>query len=466
MITELFAKLKPYGQEHLLAFWEMLDEKGRAHLAHQINELDLPCLASLIPEYVLQKPQQMIPSDLTPPPYFPAVPTDALRARYAEAEAAGAALLRAGKVAILTVAGGQGTRLGFEGPKGTYPITPVAHKSFFQYNAETILRLNEKYGTTFTWYIMTSELNDQITRDFFASHNHFGLHPDKIVFFAQGTMPVISSEGKLLLENPSSLVLAPDGHGGTLLALRRKGCLDRMVREGTEYLSYFQIDNPLVTLADPLFIGLHHLEQSEMSARMLPKVGPFEKLGNFCMSNGRLTIIEYSDMPADLAEARNPDGSLKFICGSPAIHILSRSFIERLTADGRLNLPWHRADKKVPFINSQGDRVKPEENNAVKLESFIFDAVPMASRTLILEAAREDEFAPTKNATGVDSVESCRQMLSDRDARWLRAAGVSVPADAVVELTPRWCVDAADAADYVRREKISDLLPGEEKYFN
>lgn len=467
MYTQLFEKLKPFGQEHLLAFWDNLNDAEKKHLAGQIENLNLPILAALIPEYVLQKPIQVIPPDLSPPNYFPAVPSSANeQTYYEEAESEGKKLLSEGKVALLTVAGGQGTRLGFPGPKGTFPITPVSHKSFFQYYAETVQRLNEKYHTRITWYIMTSELNDQVTRDFFASHNHFGLKPDSIVFFVQGTMPAISYDGKFMLETPSSLVLAPDGHGGTLLALRRSGALERMIREGTEYISYFQVDNPLVTLADPLFIGLHHLEQAEMSARMLSKTGPFEKLGNFCMTDGRLTIIEYSDMPATLAEARNDDGSLKFICGSPAIHILSRPFIERLTAGGQLNLPWHRADKKVGYINAQGESVKPENNNAVKLESFIFDAVPLAKSTLILEAVREDEFAPTKNPDGIDSVESCRQMMSDRDARWLRNAGIDVPAGTTVELTPRHCIDAADTLEYVKTSHFVPPAPGSQTYYN
>lgn len=467
MYQRLHDKLVKYDQTHLLHFWEELSDNERVHLAAQIDEIDFDNLAELIPQYVLKQPDTTIPSDLTPPPYYAAEPKDYLiKPYYDEAVETGRQLLCEGKVAFLTVAGGQGSRLGFDGPKGTYPITPVAHKSFFQYFGETILRLNEKYGADFTWYIMTSKLNDQTTRDFFASHNHFGLKPEKIVFFVQGTMPAISYDGKLLLETKSSLALAPDGHGGTLLALRRSGALDRMIAEGTEYISYFQIDNPLVTLADPLFIGLHVMDEAEMSARMLPKTGPYEKLGNFCMSHGRLNIIEYSDMPAELAEATNSDGTLKFICGSPAIHIISRTFAERLTHDGRLKLPWHRADKKVPYIDAEGNAVTPEANNAVKLESFIFDAVPLAKATMILEAIREDQFAPTKNKTGVDSAESCRQMMSDRDKRWLTAAGIDIPADATVELSPRWCVDADDTAKFVTRAEFAPPAPGEAKYYN
>ncbi len=467
MKTQLLEKLTPYHQEHLLTFWDNLTADQQATLTRQINELDLENLNQLIPEYVLNKPNTEIPNDLTPPPYFSADPKTAEEeVQYAKAIEHGKELLAQGKVSFLTVAGGQGTRLGFDGPKGTFPISPIQNKTFFQYFAEKIARLTQKYNHPFTWYIMTSELNDEATRNFFTQHNFFGLNPNQVVFFAQGTMPAISYEGKFLLDTQGSLALAPDGHGGTLLALRRKGCLDRMIQEGVEYISYFQIDNPLVGFADPLFIGLHADTEAEISARMLAKTNPYEKLGNFCVSNGRLTIIEYSDMPNDLAEATNADGSLKFICGSPAIHIISRECIERLTAGGRLNLGWHRADKKVGYIDlTTGEKVKPENNNAVKLESFIFDAIPLAKKTMILEGKREDEFAPTKNPTGIDSVESCREMMSDRDARWLQAAGVEIPDGAIIEISPLVAVDAEDVKAFVASEKFIPPTPNSKTYY-
>ena len=198
---------------------------------------------------------------------------------------------------------------------------------------------------------------------------------------------------------------------------------------------------------------------------MLPKTNPYEKLGNFCVSQGKLQIIEYSDMPAALAEARNRDGQLQFLAGSPAIHVLARAFAERLTAGGALKLPWHRADKKVPCVAPDGTPVNPAEPNAVKLESFIFDALPLADKTMILEAAREDEFAPTKNKEGVDSVVSCRAMLADRDARWLEACGVHVPAGCLVELSPRSFIDPEDVAARAAATPFPHLAAGSEHYF-
>ena len=434
------------GQGQVFRFWDELDDAGKAQLSAQLAELNFAELNDLAADYVVKRPETAIPADLAPAPFFPAEPrNEEEKAYYAKAVAAGEELLRAGRVCMLTVAGGQGTRLGFDGPKGTYPIGPVSGRSLFGYFAGTIKAAQEKYGNPITWYLMTSVINDGPTRAFFKENNYFGLNPDHVVFFTQGSMPAFGTDGKLLLGAKDSLSLSPNGHGGTLLALRTSGALDRMAKENCDVISYFQVDNPLAPMIDPLFLGLHVLENSEMSAIMLPKTNAYEKLGNFCVTGGRTQIIEYSDLPAELAESRNPDGSLRFVAGSPAIHVISRDFVSRLTEGGRLQLPWHRADKKVPYVDAAGNLIKPEEPNAVKLESFIFDALPLASRTMILEGCREGMFAPTKNSTGVDSAESCREMLLERDARLLAAAGFAVRnADgsriADIELAPEYAV--------------------------
>jgi UDP-N-acetylglucosamine/UDP-N-acetylgalactosamine diphosphorylase len=202
----------------------------------------------------------------------------------------------------------------------------------------------------------------------------------------------------------------------------------------------------------------------------LIKTGPFEKLGNFCICDGRLQIIEYSDMPDELAQKTDSDGRLTFRAGSPAIHIISREFVERLTEGGRLQLPWHRADKKVPFINEEGERIEPSSPNGVKLETFIFDAIPMAEKTMILEAKREFEFAPVKNKTGVDSAESCRAMLIYRDAEWLESAGVEIPRkedgtpDCIIELSPATFFDLEDVMEkYCGKGTV--IKPGQTVYY-
>ncbi len=473
MYDKLYHKLAIYGQEHLLRFWNELTVDEQNVLAKQINDINWDELNKLIKEYVLSKPKVNIPENLEPAPHYPLNPeTTQLMDLYKKALVEGKKLVSSGKVAAFTVAGGQGTRLGYEGPKGTYQITPIKRKSLFQYFSEKISRASEKYSAIIPWYIMTSEMNYHETVIFFEKNKYFGLDKENVKFFNQGTMPAIGKDGKVLLETKNSLALSPNGHGGSLLALRMSGALSDMKKRGIDCISYFQVDNPLVPIIDLLFIGLHHLCKSEMSSIMLSKTGPYEKLGNFCVSDGKTMILEYSDLPATLAEKRNSDDSLAFIAGSPAIHIISRNFVQRLTRDDSISLPWHRADKKVPYINGKGVKIVPEKENAVKLESFIFDALPIAEKTVILEAERGKQFAPTKNKTGVDSVESCKSMLIARDAEWLECyGGLRIPKkidgapDCVVELSPKSFLDGEDVKVSKDRLKNKDIKSGDVKYY-
>ena len=458
---QLQEKITSAGQAHLLKYWDTLSDAEQKRYSGQLAGVDFEALPALVENYVLNRPKIAIPDDLAPAKYYPDRPVDAEQAElYRQAEAEGEKLICVGKVACLTVAGGQGTRLGFDGPKGTYPIGPLSGRSLFSYFAGGIKRNEEKYQVKILWFIMTSLLNHEATVKFFAENHYFGLSKDQVSFFTQGTMPAIGYDGKLLMSSFGSLALSPDGHGGTLLALRKSGALERMEKAGVEYISYFQVDNPLVPVLSPRFVGLHKLTGSQMSAVMLAKTNSQEKLGNFCVSRNRLQIIEYSDLPAELAEKRLPDGSLAYIAGSPAIHIIDRKFVEALTAGGKLQLPWHRADKKIPCIDAEGNQVAPDSPNGVKLESFIFDALPLAERTMVLECVRAEVFAPTKNATGVDSAESCREMLIARDLRRLRAAGVEVGEGAKVEIAPALAVDDADVADLVKVRKITAIPAG------
>ena len=442
--------LAPFGQTHLLRFWDCLPQDGRRRLSAQILAVDWSELEEWIRHYVMARPEADLPTDLTPAAFFPLEPRTGDEARlYAEARARGEELIGAGKVAGFTVAGGQGTRLGYDGPKGSYPISPVSGHCLFQLFAEGILRTQDKHGAILRWYIMTSPANHEATRTFFEEHAFFGLEPDNVTFFSQGMLAAVGLDGKVLLAAPDSLALSPNGHGGSLLALRDSGALAEMSALGVEHISYWQVDNPLVRTFDPLFIGLHDTTGSDMSSRCLMKTEPFERLGNFCLHNSRLHVIEYSDIPNDLATSVDEQGRLRFVAGSPAIHVLRRDFAERLT-QGKLALPIHRAEKKVRHVGAGGHRVEPEEPNAVKFEMFIFDALFMARNPLILEACREEQFGPVKNPSGVDSVESCRRLLLNRAARWLEQAGIPVPRQSDgspacrIELSPRQFVGVED----------------------
>ncbi len=453
-------KLAAIGQQHLLTFWEELTDAQRVDLLADLQQLPSPAAVSQLVENYVRHYELPKVGQLEPAPYCPAVPDIDLAGQYADAIRLGVRLMEQGKVAALTVAGGQGTRLGFAGPKGVFPISPMKSKPLFQLFAEFIRGTELRYGTPpIRWFIMTSPANDEQTRQFFAENDYFGLTSPQVRFFTQGVMPAFSPEGKMLLAGMDRLAMSPDGHGGTLLALRRTGCLEEMAEAGIEHMSYFQVDNPLVKCLDPLFIGLHAARKSQMSSKMLFKADDFERVGNFALADGKMTVVEYSDLPKELAVAKNPDGSRKFNGGSIAIHVISRQFVEDLTADeARFKLPWHRAVKKVPYVDSEtGQQVEPTEPNAVKLETFIFDAIPMAANPLILQTLREDEFSPVKNATGVDSVETSRRDQNRRFARWLEQAGVKVPRtkdgepDATIEISPLFALDAEQL-----RERLKD----------
>ncbi len=442
-------RLRACGQEHLLRFWPELTAEQRAALIDDLEHIPFGELAGLIETHVRYRPSAALATSIEPAPFYPARPGIDLVGKYADAVKRGISLIRHNKVAAMTVAGGQGTRLGFEGPKGAYPISPVKNKPLFQLFAEFLIGARRRYGSQTRWYIMTSPLNDAETRTFFADNQWFGLPKADVFFFVQGQMPALTRDGRILLDQKHRVAMSPDGHGGALLALARSGALKDMADRGIEYISYFQVDNPLVRPLDPLFIGLHEIDGSEMSSKTIPKADDFERVGNFVIADGKLTVIEYSDLPPELAVARGPGGVRRFDAASIAIHIISRSFVERLTAEpDRFALPWHRADKKVAYVNERGERIIPATTNAVKLETFIFDAIPLAKNPIVLQTVRAEEFSPVKNATGVDSAETARRDMVRRAAAWLEACGARVPRrsdgepDAIIEISPRFALDA------------------------
>jgi len=466
-LDTLRSKLRQINQSDVLRFWDQLDEAGRKKLLAQLTALNLDHIPELVENYVIHKPHVALTTKLEPVKVYPRHPAPEQQKLYADARRRGEELLRGGKIAAFLVAGGQGTRLGYEGPKGEFPVTPIKHKPLFQVFAEQLRAFGKQFGKSIPWYIMTSDVNDAATRLFFKQNDFFGLDPNDVVFFEQGMMPAFGFDGKMLLAEKNSLALSPDGHGGSLRALDRGGALADMRQRGIEHLSYFQVDNPLVHTIDPLFLGLHDLTGSQMSSKTIPKAGPLEKVGNFCIGDGVLQVIEYSDLPETLANQRNPDGSLKFNAGSIAIHALRRDFVERLNEGGKLTLPWHRAEKKVPFVDQSGNKVNPDKPNAVKLEQFVFDAIPLAKNAIVVETERAEEFSPVKNAEGVDSPATSRRDQIRRAARWLSEAGVLIPTkngepDATIEISPLFAASPEQLK--LRSVPTKQVKPGEQLY--
>ncbi|HYC70818.1 MAG TPA: UDPGP type 1 family protein [Opitutaceae bacterium] len=426
----LISAFRAAGQEQIFRFWDRLSPAERAELRAEAAEVDLPEIARLYATLGRNGGPAADFAELQPAPCEKLPMHGGDPAEWREAEAAGDAALRAGRVAAFTVAGGQGTRLGYDGPKGTFPVTPVRKKPLFQVFAEKIQAAGRRAGRPLHWFIMTSHANHEATEAFFTERKWFGLDRGRVHFFRQGRMPAVDFAGKILLETRSALALSPDGHGGSLRALHRSGALDLMKSEGVDVLSYFQVDNPLVRCVDPAFIGWHLRRGSEMSSKMVPKAGPDEKVGHFCLQEGRLVVIEYSDLPAAMQRETNPDGSLRFNAGSIAIHVIDREFARRMAAGGAgAALPFHRADKKIATVDGAGQVVKPEKANGIKFEMFVFDALPFARQPVVIETARADDFSPVKNATGADSPQTARDDQCRQFVRWLKAAGADVPVD-------------------------------------
>jgi UDP-N-acetylglucosamine/UDP-N-acetylgalactosamine diphosphorylase len=434
---ELLHRLARHGQEHVLAGWDDLPAADRVSLVGQLAGIDLAELDALYRRK--DEPHAVLPprDRIAPVPLQPAGASAADVAR-------GAAALRAGEVAALVVAGGQGTRLGSDKPKGMYPVGPVSGATLFRVHAEKVLALSRRYGQPVPLLVMTSPATHADTEDYFRAEGFFGLAERDVFFFQQGTMPAVElATGKLLLERPGQLFQGPNGHGGTLTALAETGLLADLKARGVRHVFYFQVDNPLVKVCDPGFVGRHVLANAEASSKVVVKEQPGEKVGILAAIDGRCGIIEYSDLPADMAAEREPDGRLRFRAGSPAIHLFSVPFLERVTARGT-GLAFHLARKKVPYYDpATGQQVEPEKENALKFELFVFDALPMADRWLAVETPRAEEFAPLKNATGPDSPETVRAAISALHAGWLERCGVET-GGFPVEVCPLLALDAAE----------------------
>jgi UDP-N-acetylglucosamine/UDP-N-acetylgalactosamine diphosphorylase len=432
---ELRERLKRHGHDYLIAELEKLSAAERANLIREMERIDFAELQSL---YAGREHKDALPERDRIKPLPQPVIQEAERWEF---EDLGANAVGSGEVAYLVVAGGQGTRLGFDQPKGMFPIGPLSKKSLFQLHAEKILALHRIYGVRVPLLVMTSPATDEATRLYFKRKNYFRLPPQDVWFFCQGTMPALDlATGRLLREAPGSLALSPNGHGGTITGLFDSGMFERLDQLGIRTIYYFQVDNPLVNLADYIFLGRHLAAEAEVSSKVLPKTDPKERVGNFLLVDERCSMIEYSDLPEEWAHETDEQGQLKFWAANPAIHLFDVKFLQKITAEAD-RLPWHLARKKVPHVDAAGQLIHPEKENALKFERFIFDVLPQAERWTVLSTAREEEFAPVKNKEGVDSPDSARAMMLARSARWLREAGVEVPEGVKVEISPLFAVD-------------------------
>jgi UDP-N-acetylglucosamine/UDP-N-acetylgalactosamine diphosphorylase len=414
-----------YGQEHVFRFWDHLTEPQRRELLQDVREVDFDLMQRLIQRWIISPPPPVRFTRIEPvpvlPPYDPSDPT--AKELYTRGEQE----IREGRVAVLTVAGGQGTRLGYEKPKGTFPIGPVSGKSLFHYHAEKILALQRRYTVQIPWILMLSHATAAETKRFFGEHAYLGLEPSQVFFMEQEMVPSVDARGRFLLEKPYRLAKNPNGHGGCLPALVRSGALSWAQDRGIQYLSYFQVDNWAARVIDPYFVGAHCAAHAQMSSQIMRKTHPREPVGVHCVCDGKYHVIEYTelDLYPQLLET-DAQGNLIHFAGNPAIHILSCEFVSAIHGLYK-KFPWHCSHKKVPYVDEQGHDIKPKEPNAFKFETFIFDALQFIEHAPVcVEIKRGEEYTPIKSSTGENSVESARAAMNQMWASWLEAAGIRV----------------------------------------
>jgi len=438
-VAALQATLERYDQTHLLQFWDQLDPAQQSKLRDQIEAIDFEQLSQLLAGQAEATDFAALAARGVSPP---AVKADGTGATWnvSDAITKGDEALAAGQVGAIIVAGGQGTRLGFDKPKGMYPIGPLSDRTLFQIFADRLLAIGDAFGVAIPLYLMTSPATHEDTIAYWEQNQWLGMSPDDVHVFCQGTMPAVDKQtGKILLASPGEIALSPDGHGGTVAALKNSGCLADMQRRGVRYLSYGQVDNPLVHLCEPSLLGHHTSAGSEMTTQVVRKRYPTEKVGNVVLADARVQIIEYSDLPDEAAHRTDEAGQLKLWAGSIAVHVFDVDFLDRMSQRPE-SLPFHQATKKVPFVDDSGKLVEPTDPNATKFERFIFDLLPSAEHAFVVEGLPEDIFAPVKNANGeaTDTPELAREAMVKQAIARLKEIGIEVAAGVQVEINPRF----------------------------
>ena len=398
--TEASAKLSAEGQEHLLKYYEELSEEQRESLLNQINDLDLSLLG-LIKEGAKEVPK----GKLEP---LGAVTLDEIAANKNEYEKIGLEAVKAGKVGAVLLAGGQGTRLGLDKPKGMLNVGVNKDLYLFEQLIHNLMEVVHKADAWVPLLIMTSEKNNADTTAFFEEHEFFGYNKDFVFFFVQEMAPSVGYDGKIYMEEKYKLSTSPNGNGGWFSSLVKAGLLDKLNELGVEWLNVFSVDNVLQKMADPVFVGATIKANCVCGSKVVAKADPNEKVGVLCLEDGKPSIVEYYEMTDEMIESRDENGVLLYNYGV----ILNYLFeIKTLTKIMNEYMPTHVVEKKIPYIDDQAQLVKPVEPNGYKFETLVLDMIHMMDNCLSFEVERSKEFAPIKNRTGVDSLESARELM-------------------------------------------------------
>ena len=398
--------LKKYNQEHVLNFYDKLSEENKKKLVNQILSIDFEQINKL---YENTKHEiQFGDAKIEPIDYLEKEKINSTG--FEKYNEIGTDIIKQGKLAVVTMAGGQGTRLGHKGPKGTYDLGLESHKSIFEILCDTVKLAKNNYGTYIQWYIMTSEENNKQTEEFFEKNNYFGYDKDKIMFFKQGQLPMCDTKGKLILDEQGLIKEAADGHGGVFESMRKDAVIEDMKQKNIEWAFIGGVDNVLVKMVDPVLIGISISNNVPAAGKSVVKAGPKERVGVFCKRNGKPSVVEYTEITDEMAEAKNESGDLVF----GESHILCNLFSVKAIDDiSKKKLPYHSAFKKAKYIDENGKLIVPEKPNAYKFEAFLFDAFESLNDMAIMRVKREEEFAPVKNAEGVDSPETARKLYKN-----------------------------------------------------
>jgi len=445
----LRADLRKFGQEHVLTWWEELDHSGREELLRDLADIDLEEMVEMYrttcgegsSEERDLSTMQPIDEDLCKS-VGSSSPEQLKEYRNIGLKAASR-----GHVGVLLLAGGQGTRLGVSHPKGMFDIGLPSGKTLYQIQIERILRIQELarrltgQDGVIPMYVMTSEHTKQPTVDFFQKNNFFGLKEDQLTIFEQRTIPAFDMQGKFIMERKSKLARSPDGNGGLYWALREEGVLEDLQRRDVRYLHVYCVDNVLVKVADPEFLGYCLLSGAEAANKVVEKVSPEEAVGVVCRLEDRVQVVEYSEITEATSKLRSDSGKLVYHAGNICNHFFTRDFLQKVCEKHEKSLPHHVAKKKIPYIDlSTGEFVRPTSNNGIKLEKFVFDVFQFSQEFVVWECSREEEFSPLKNACGAakDTAATSRLALYQQHRRFLEAAGASVLGDSTepVEISP------------------------------
>ena len=405
-LAEIRDTLKKYGQEHLLNGYDKLDEKDQKTLLNQIKNIDFALIKSLYENTA--KEEKKSEEKVEPIEYLDKYK---LKDKFKYYKEIGEKAIKQGKLAAVTMAGGQGTRLGHNGPKGTFDIGLDSHKSLFELLSENIKNEAKKYGIVVPWFIMTSDENNDATVQFFKEHKFFGYELNRnIFFFKQGKLPMVDTEGKILIGEDGLIKQAADGHGGVYEALLKNGMIDKMKQMGIQWVYIGGVDNCLGKIVDPVFMGIAEDKHVTAAGKSVVKANPQENVGVFCKRNGRPSVIEYTEISPEMAEATSQDGELLYGESHILCNMFTLNSVEKMAKDP---LPYHSAFKKATYIDKDGNKVVPTSPNAYKFEAFLFDGFSELDDMAVVRVKREEEFAPVKNAEGADSPETARELYNN-----------------------------------------------------